>query len=43
MTRIDELKSKIEEASKAYGEANPIMSDKEFDQLVNELYWKFYI
>ena len=37
MTRIDELKSKIEEASKAYGEANPIMSDKEFDQLVNEL------
>ena len=37
MTRIDELKAKIEEASKAYGEANPIMSDKEFDQLVNEL------
>ena len=37
MTRIDELKSKIEEASKAYGEAYPIMSDKEFDQLVNEL------
>lgn len=37
MTRIDELKAKIEEASIAYGEANPIMSDKEFDQLVNEL------
>lgn len=37
MTRIEELKAKIEEASKAYGEANPIMSDKEFDQLVNEL------
>ena len=37
MARIDELKAKIEEASKAYGEANPIMSDKEFDQLVNEL------
>ena len=37
MTRIDELKAKIEEASKAYGEANPIMSDKEFDKLVNEL------
>lgn len=37
MTRIDELKTKIEEASKAYGEANPIISDKEFDQLVNEL------
>lgn len=37
MTRIDELKAKIEEASKAYGEANPIISDKEFDHLVNEL------
>lgn len=37
MTRIDELKAKIEKASKAYGEANPIMSDKEFDQFVNEL------
>lgn len=37
MTRIDELKAKIEEASVAYGKAEPIMSDKEFDQLVNEL------
>lgn len=37
MTRIEQLKAMIEEASKAYGEANPIMSDKEFDQLVNEL------
>ena len=37
MTRIDELKAKIEEASIAYGNAEPIMSDKEFDQLVNEL------
>lgn len=37
MSRIDELKSKIEEASIAYGNAAPIMSDKEFDQLVNEL------
>lgn len=37
MARIDELKAKIEEASIAYGNAEPIMSDKEFDQLVNEL------
>lgn len=37
MPRIDELKVKIEEASIAYGNADPIMSDKEFDQLVNEL------
>ena len=37
MTRLEELKAKIEEASIAYGNAEPIMSDKEFDQLVNEL------
>lgn len=37
MARIDELKAQIEEASIAYGNAEPIMSDKEFDQLVNEL------
>lgn len=37
MTRIEELKAKIEEASIAYGNAEPIMSDKEFDQLINEL------
>lgn len=34
---IEELKAKIKEASDAYGNAQPIMSDKEFDQLVNEL------
>ena len=37
MARIDELKKLIHEASVAYGNAEPIMSDKEFDQLVNEL------
>lgn len=37
MTRIDELKEQIRVASEAYGNAQPIMSDKEFDQLVNEL------
>lgn len=37
MARIDELKTLIHEASVAYGNAEPIMSDKEFDQLVNEL------
>lgn len=37
MARIDELKKLIHEASVAYGNADPIMSDKEFDQLVNEL------
>ena len=37
MARIDELKAKIKEASITYGKAEPIMSDKEFDQLVNEL------
>lgn len=34
---VEELKTKIKEASEAYGNAQPIMSDKEFDQLVNEL------
>lgn len=34
---VEELKAKIKEASEAYGNAQPIMSDKEFDQLVNEL------
>lgn len=37
MKRIEELKLKIKQASDAYGAASPIMSDKEFDQLVNEL------
>lgn len=37
LKRIEELKLKIKQASDAYGAASPIMSDKEFDQLVNEL------
>lgn len=37
MTRIEELKEQIKVASEAYGKAQPIMSDKEFDQLMNEL------
>ena len=39
MTRIEELKTKIEEASKAYGEANPItnlMIDNSYSLLSTE-------
>lgn len=37
MNEIEVLKSKIKLASEAYGNANPIMSDSEFDKLINRL------